>query len=63
MIDIAGLRKEDIGKWVLYTPSYGEAEKDGLKSWNEEWIFVVYHCDREWDKFQDYTVLQQIPKS
>ncbi len=55
MIDIAKLRKEDIGKWVLYIPSYGKTEKGRLKSWNEKWIFIVYNCDGEWYKFQDYT--------
>ena len=56
MIDIAKLRKEDIGKWVLYVPShYGGTEKGRLKSWNEKWIFVVYQCDGEWDDFENYT--------
>ncbi len=55
MIDFARLRKEDIGKWVLYTPSYGPTEKGRIKSWNDKWIFVVYTCAGEWDKFQDYT--------
>ena len=55
MVDIAKLRKEDIGKWVLYTPFYGSAEKGRIKSWNDKWIFVVYNCAGEWDKFQDYT--------
>ena len=55
MIDVAELRKEDIGKWVLYTPPHGKVVKGRLKSWNEKWIFVVYKCAGEWDKFQDYT--------
>lgn len=56
MIDIVGLRKEDIGKWVLYTPPHiGKAEKGRIKSWNEKWIFVVYKCAGEWDEFLNYT--------
>ncbi len=63
MIDIAGLRKEDMGKWVLYIPScYGKTEKGRLKSWNEKWIFVVYKCDGQWNKFQDYTGVAINPK-
>lgn len=55
MIDIAQLRKEDIGKWVLYTAHHGETEKGRLKSWNDQFIFVVYKCGGEWHRFQDFT--------
>ena len=55
MIDIAKLRKEDIGRWVLYIAPHGKAEKGRLKSWNEKWIFVVYHCAGEWGRFQNFT--------
>ena len=55
MIDIAELREEDIGRWVLYQGGVGEKEKGRLKSWNDEFIFVVYKCDGQWQKFQDYT--------
>ena len=55
MIDIATLRKEDIGKWVLYEGSGGEKEKGRIKSWNDNCIFVVYACDGQWDRFQDFT--------
>lgn len=55
MIDISELRKEDIGRWVLYQGSAGEKEKGRIKSWNDKWIFVVYHCDHQWNRFQDFT--------
>ena len=55
MIDIASLKKEDIGRWVVYTASHGEQQKGRLKSWSEDFIFVVYNCAGEWDKFIDYT--------
>ena len=55
MIDIAELRKEDIGRWVLYQGGAGEKEKGRLKSWNDKFIFVVYKCDGQWQRFQDYT--------
>ena len=55
MIDIAQLQKDDIGKWVLYEPYAGKKEKGRIKSWNDKCIFVVYKCDSQWDKFQDYT--------
>jgi len=54
MIDIDKLTKEDVGKCVIY--SNGFKEEIGLiKSWNDKFIFVVYHCDGNWDKYQDYT--------
>ncbi len=55
MIDVKALKKEDIGKWVLFTDGCGKHEKGRIKSWNDVWIFVVYNCDFQWDKFQDYT--------
>ena len=55
MIDIAELTKEDIGKWVVYTAPHGETEKGRIKSWNDNWVFVVYKCDHQWDRFQDFT--------
>lgn len=62
MIDIAELRKKDIGRWVLYTPSHGAMEKGKIKSWSEHFIFVVYHCDGNWDRFADYTAAGTSPK-
>lgn len=43
MIDIAQLRKEDIGKWVLYTASHGVNEKGRIKSWNDKFIIGRKH--------------------
>ena len=54
MINISELRKEDVGKWVLYDDNF-KKEKGRIKSWNEEYIFVVYKCDGQWDRFKDYT--------
>jgi len=55
MIDIATLKREHIGRWVLYTAHHGETEKGRLKSWNDTNIFVVYKCDNQWSRFKDYT--------
>lgn len=55
MVDIAALRKEDIGRWVLYTSYIGWTEKGRIKSWNDKYIFVVYKCGGEWDRFKDFT--------
>jgi len=55
MIDIAKLKKEDVGKWVLYTAPHGTTEKGRIKSWNSYFVFVVYNCAGEWDNFKNYT--------
>ena len=50
MIDIAKLKKSDIGRWVIYCGNDGETEIGRLKSWNNKYIFVVYR-----DRFEDST--------
>jgi len=45
MIDIATLKEEDIGRWVLYDIGY-KREKGRIKYWNSIYIFVVFKCDR-----------------
>lgn len=62
MIDIAELRKEDIGRWALYEGSAGEKEKGRIKSWSDKYVFVVYKCDSQWDRFQDFTAAATNPK-
>lgn len=54
-ISIENLKPADVGKWVVYTPLKGASERGRIKSWNDKWIFVVYKCDNNWDKFADYT--------
>lgn len=54
MIDIASLTKDDIGRWVLYDDGF-KKEKGRIKSWNAEYIFVVYKCAGEWERFLDFT--------
>lgn len=54
MIGIASLTKDDIGRWVLYDDGF-KKEKGRIKSWNDEFIFVVYKCAGEWERFLDFT--------
>jgi hypothetical protein len=54
MIDISELRAEHVGAWVLYDNGF-KKEKGRIKSWNDSFIFVVYKCNHEWDRFKDYT--------
>lgn len=55
MIDIKALTEEDAGRRVKYTGGAGETEFGMIKSWNEHSIFVVYKCNHEWERFQDFT--------
>ena len=61
MIDINKLKKSDIGKKVVYTNGVGEQEPGIIKSWNDKWIFVVYHCDNNWENYQNYTAASTNP--
>jgi hypothetical protein len=61
MIFVENLTKEDIGRDVIYTNGVGDKEQGRIKSWNEKWIFVVYHCANDWDNYQDYTAAATSP--
>jgi hypothetical protein len=52
---ISDLTPADVGKWVYYIPTCGRPEVGKIKSWNDTFIFVVYKCDDNWDRYQDYT--------
>lgn len=44
-----------IGQKVTYV-SYSKLERGIVKSISDsEHVFVVYHCDGNWDKYYDYT--------
>lgn len=45
------LTQKDVGRWVRYDG--GEVGR--IKSWNGSYIFVVYSCNKEWDRYQDFT--------
>ena len=63
MIDLAQLRKSDIGRWVKYQSQGGDKIEQGrVKSWNNEFIFVVYNCGGEWQTFQNFTGAATKPK-
>jgi len=55
MIDIKQLTQEDVGRWVVYQPTRGNCEKGRVKSFNDKFVFVVYKCDFQWDRFSDFT--------
>lgn len=63
MIDIARLKGVHIGRWVVYTDQIAKISQEGrIKSWNDQYIFVVYHCDKDWIHFQNYTAAATDPR-
>lgn len=61
MVKIKDLKQNDVGRWVRYTPQVGNEEIGRIKSWNEKFIFVVYKCDNQWERFQDFTAAATDP--
>jgi hypothetical protein len=60
MIHIPDLTLSDIGRWVVYN-SGRRAEEGRLKGWNQQFIFVVYACDKQWDRYYDFTAAATDP--
>ncbi len=61
MIKLEKLTDKDIGRWVIYSGSGGEVEIGRIKGWNGKYIFVVYKCNNEWSRFQDFTAAATRP--
>ena len=55
MILLSSLVISDIGRWVEYQPSHGPSEKGRIKAFNAKWIFVVYKCANDWERYKEYT--------
>ena len=62
MININELKDSDYGRYVMYTPEFGEWFLGRMKSWNNKNIFVVYKCDNHWRDFKNYTGQATSPK-
>jgi hypothetical protein len=63
MIPIASLTDADRGRWVIYHAMPGHLERGRIKSWTNQFIYVVFHCpDDQWDNFEDYTAAPTRPE-
>ena len=68
------LKPDDVGLWVVYVghrlsahdghyPMPAVHEEWGrVKSWNDQWVFVVYKCAGQWDDFASYTAAATDPE-
>jgi len=45
----------DLGRWVTYTDDTGQIQRGRLKSFDAVHAFVVFHCNDDWDNYQNYT--------
>ena len=54
-IDQTQLGPQSVGEWVLYDNGheYRAGRIKHVKGGSN--VFVVFHCDGDWDNFQDYT--------
>ncbi len=61
-INTDDLIESDKGRWVEYAENPG-VERGRIKRWTENYIFVVYHCDDQWDKYDQYTAAATNPNA
>jgi hypothetical protein len=56
MIALDSLNQTYVGRWVEYRDRFdGRPERGRIKSWNTKFIFVVYRCNDDWDRFEFFT--------
>ena len=48
-------REFKAGQKVHYTSPRGEIQNGIVKSVRDEFLFVVFHCNGEWDDYENYT--------
>ena len=39
---------------IEYRDGVGNIERGKIKSWNDRFVFVVYRCEGEWNRFKDF---------
>ena len=44
-----------VGEWVVQCQRGIRLELGRVKSINSKFVFVVFHCDTNWNNFTDYT--------
>ena len=55
MVNINELTPKDRGRWVVYEHPGGSKEYGRLKSWRDGFLWVVYKCNDEWERYADFT--------
>ena len=55
MIDTKKLTESDKGRFVIYRHKYSYSVIGKIRSWQNNYIYVVYNCDDDWDNYMNYT--------
>jgi hypothetical protein len=61
MIHINLLSETDRGRWVIYSAISLHSERGRIKDWTDQLVYVVYQCDDQWDRFEEYTAAATDP--
>src|SRR6267378_1791331 len=62
MIHINLLSETDRGRWVIYSAISLHSERGRIKDWTDQLVYVVYQCDDQWDRFEEYTAAATDPE-
>lgn len=49
------MNKFKVGDKVHYSRKYNDSVNGIVKEVREDIAFVVFHCNNEWDRYQDFT--------
>jgi len=63
MIHINLLSEADRGRWVIYSALSLHSERGRIKDWTDQLVYVVYQCDDQWDRFEEYTAAATDPEN
>jgi hypothetical protein len=61
-IRIEDLRPDQIGAWVNYVRENREPQRGRVKYWNQRFVFVVFDCANQWDRFTDFVAAPMNPE-
>jgi hypothetical protein len=61
-IRIDDLGPDQIGAWVNYIRATSEPRKGRIKYWNQRFVFVVFDCANQWDRFTDFVAAPTNPE-
>ena len=62
IIHINLLSETDRGRWVIYSALSLHSERGRIKDWTDQLVYVVYQCDDQWDRFEEYTAAATDPE-
>jgi hypothetical protein len=61
-ICIEELEPDRVRAWVRYHHDQEKARTGRIKFWNPRYVFVVYDCAGQWDRFVDFVAVATSPE-